>query len=84
MKSDTFVHIMTIFLYFTECNSQSLHASTDSLTEYHTANDLQYFIMLELYLLEYACTMGIYSINMYATRLKTNLIANDNDHQFLK
>jgi len=40
--------------------------------------------MLELYLLEYACTYGIYSMNMYATRLKTNLIENDKDPQFLK
>lgn len=72
-------------LYFAECNSPSIYASTDTLSENNfPANDLQHFIMLELYLLEYACTIGIYSINMYATRLKTNLLANDNDHQFLK
>ncbi|KAL5232640.1 hypothetical protein ACI65C_000050 [Semiaphis heraclei] len=71
--------------YDIDLNSQSAYASKDIQSEYqYASNDLQSFIMLELNLLEYACTYGIYSMNMYATRLKTNLNYNDKDHYFLK
>ncbi|VVC39287.1 Hypothetical protein CINCED_3A014100 [Cinara cedri] len=46
--------------------------------------NLQSFIMIELYLLEYACTYGIFSLNLYATRLKSNFFENDKDHHFLE
>jgi len=72
-------------LYFLDLNSQIAYASKDNQSDYqHSSNDLQSFIMLELHLLEYACTYGIYSMNMYATRLKTNLNYNEKDHFFLK
>lgn len=72
-------------LYFSDLNSHTSYASKDIQSEYqYASNDLQSFIMLELHLLEYACTYGIYSMNMYATRLKTNLNYNDKDHSFLK
>lgn len=67
-----------------EVNSPT-QSSADIQTEYqYVSNDLQSFIMIELHLLEYACTYGIYSLNMYATRLKTSLTENDNDNYFLK
>lgn len=71
--------------YDIDLNSQTVYASKDNQSDYqHSSNDLQSFIMLELHLLEYACTYGIYSMNMYATRLKTNLNYNEKDHFFLK
>nr|BAH72557.1 ACYPI001151 [Acyrthosiphon pisum] len=71
--------------YDIDINSQTAYASKDIQSEYqYASNDLQSFIMLELHLLEYACTYGIYSMNMYATRLKTNLNYSDKDHYFLK
>jgi hypothetical protein len=72
-------------IYFSDLNSQAAYGSKDIQSEnQYSSNDLQSFIMLELHLLEYACTYGIYSMNMYATRLKTNLNYNDKDHFFLK
>lgn len=72
-------------MFISEFKNQpkAIHGDIEIESQY-ASNDLQSFIMLELYLLEYACTYGIYSMNMYATRLKTNLSENDNDHQFLK
>lgn len=71
--------------YDVELNSSTVHLPENIQTEYkYASKDLQSFIMLELHLLEYACTYGIYSANMYATRLKTNLKENENDPQFLK
>lgn len=72
-------------MLFSDANSQTKHSSKDTLTDYqYASNDLQSYIMLELHLLEYACTYGIYSMNMYATRLTTNLIENDRDQTCLK
>lgn len=71
--------------HISDFNSHTPHALKDIQTEYqYASNDLQSCIMLELHLLEYACTYGIFSMNMFGTRLKTNLIENDNDHHFLK
>lgn len=76
---------MTTINFISELGSHSIHAAKDIQTEYqYASNDLQTFVMVELHLLEYACTYGIYSMNMYATRLKTNLIDNEKDHHFLK
>lgn len=76
---------LLLYIMFSDINSQTTYASKDIQSEYqYASNDLQSFIMLELHLLEYACTYGIYSMNMYATRLKTNLNYNDKDHYFLK
>lgn len=72
-------------MLFSDANSQTKHSSKDTQTDYqYASNDLQSYIMLELHLLEYACTYGIYSMNMYATRLTTNLIENDRDQTCLK
>lgn len=70
---------------FSELGSQSKHPSKDIQNDNQYASyDLQSFVMLELHLLEYACTYGIFSMNMYATRLTTNLIENDKDPDCLK
>lgn len=74
-------------MYVSECNSETAYTSRDTQVDYQgasNAEDLQSFIMIELHLLEYACTYGIYSMTMYATRLKTKLVENDSDPHFLK
>ncbi|XP_060839299.1 uncharacterized protein LOC132920684 isoform X2 [Rhopalosiphum padi] len=70
--------------YDIDLNSQAYGSKDTQSENQYSSSDLQSFIMLELHLLEYACTYGIYSMNMYATRLKTNLNYNDKDHFFLK
>lgn len=65
-------------------NAQTEHSTDNVQTDYQYASkDLQSYIMLELHLLENACTYGIFSMNMYATRMKTNLLENDKDPHFL-
>ncbi|XP_050428951.1 uncharacterized protein LOC126838502 [Adelges cooleyi] len=71
--------------YDVELNSKIIYPTKDIHSEYQYASkDLQSFIMLELHLLDYACTYGLYSMNMYATRSRTNLIENEKDPHFLK
>ncbi|XP_050537426.1 uncharacterized protein LOC126903324 [Daktulosphaira vitifoliae] len=56
----------------------------DSKEMSDATNDLQSYVMLDLYLLNYAFTYGLYSMNMYATRARTTLKESDSDPHFLK
>lgn len=85
MNNSTILLVTFFFLFISVLNSRVKYTSKDFQTEYQCdSNDLQSYIVKDLHLLEHACTYGIYSMNMFATRLKTNLLENDEDPHFLK